>query len=98
MIYLSVYNEHKNFSIFYNVVWILRDDWGNLKEETVPIRDGYKQWRRPDITTEAPDGSVYRENVGKTTLSGSPIARERMALDDVEKTLGIRPGYTPYDR
>jgi len=37
---------------------------GKEKEETVRIKNGYKSARRPDITTIAPDGSKYRENIG----------------------------------
>ena len=71
---------------------------GNLKEELIRTPGGCKTCRRPDITTRAPDGSIYRENVGRSTQSGNPIARERRALDDIEAATGTRPGYTPYDR
>jgi len=71
---------------------------GDLPEESVPTPGGDKSSRRPDITTEAPDGSIYRENVGRSTSDSSPIARERRALDDLQSATGSRPGYTPYDR
>ena len=71
---------------------------GNLPEEVVKTYGGCKSCRRPDITTRAPDGTIYRENVGRSTGSGNPIARERRALDDIEAATGQRPGYTPYDR
>ncbi|MCX4240023.1 hypothetical protein, partial [Paraliomyxa miuraensis] len=71
---------------------------GSLPEEVIPTPGGCKTCRRPDITTRAPDGSVYRENVGRSTQSGEPIARERRGLDDIEAATGTRPGYTPYDR
>jgi hypothetical protein len=45
-----------------------------------------------------PDGSLYRENVGQTMSTGKPVPREVKALDDLERALGERPGYTPYDR
>jgi len=71
---------------------------GSLPEEVIPTPGGCKTCRRPDITTRAPDGSTYRENVGRSTRSGDPIGRERRALDDIEAATGTRPGYTPYDR
>jgi hypothetical protein len=45
-----------------------------------------------------PDGRRYRENVGRTTQRGQPVARERRALDDLEQATGTRPRFTPYDR
>ncbi len=59
-------------------------------------RGGSKTSRRPDITTKAPDGSTYHENVERGNADGTPVARERRALDDIEKALGKRPGYTTY--
>ena len=71
---------------------------GNLKEEVIRTPGGHKSSRRPDITMEASDGSIYRENIGRSTRTGSPISRERKALDDIEAVTGSRPGFTPYDR
>lgn len=71
---------------------------GNLPEERIPTPGGEKSYRSPDITTRAPDGSTYRENVGRTNANGNPIPRETRALDDIESATGQRPGYTPYDR
>jgi hypothetical protein len=71
---------------------------GSKLEEVIETRGGSKSSRRPDITTRAPDGSIYRENVGRSTAKGEPVARERRALDDVEAKTGQRPGYTAYDR
>jgi RHS repeat-associated protein/uncharacterized repeat protein (TIGR02543 family) len=71
---------------------------GKLPEEIIRTPGGNKTYRRPDITTEAPDGSVYRENVGRSNANGSEVARERRALDDIEGATGQRPSYTPYDR
>jgi hypothetical protein len=69
---------------------------GDLPEEYIRIPDG--GGRRPDLTMRAPDGSIYRENVGRTTAAGDPVARERRALNDIERATGARPGYTGYDR
>jgi RHS repeat-associated protein len=71
---------------------------GPLKEEVVDIESGHKTARRPDITTIAPDGTIHRENVGRTNASGEPVRREREALDDLEQETGTRPVFTPYDR
>ena len=71
---------------------------GSLPEEQIPTPGGSKTFRRPDITTRAPDGSIYRENVGRSTSGGRPVAREQRALDDIEAAAGQRPGYTSYDQ
>jgi len=66
-------------------------------EEVVRTPGGKKTSRRPDITMERPDGTLYRENVGRTRASGEPVTREVDALDDLERQLGERPGFTPYE-
>jgi hypothetical protein len=71
---------------------------GEKAEEVVDTEGGSKSSRRPDITTIAPDGSIHRENVGRTTTSGQPVKREAEALDDLERVDGKRPTFTPYDR
>lgn len=57
---------------------------------------GSKSARRPDITMSAPDGSIYRENVGLTDRFGNPVPREILALNDIEAQVGQRPGFSPY--
>jgi RHS repeat-associated protein len=71
---------------------------GSLPEEIVKTPGGHKEYRRPDITTTDPSGKTNRENVGRTTKCGDPVARETRALDDIEAARGERPGYTGYDR
>jgi len=72
---------------------------GSEVEEWIRIPDGGdKSARRPDITMQAPDGAMYRENVGRSRLDGIPIARERRELEDIEGATGQRPAHTPYDR
>ncbi len=71
---------------------------GPLREESIRTKGGVKDARRPDITTLAPDRTIYRENVGLVNKSGQPIKRERDALDDIEAFKGRRPGFTPYYR
>jgi hypothetical protein len=71
---------------------------GSRPEEVIKTVGGHKSKRRPDITMQRPDGSIHRENVGRTTRSGQPTSREVKALDDIERALGERPTFTPYDR
>ena len=71
---------------------------GSKTEEVIPTPGGCKSCRRPDITTRAPDGSVYRENVGRATSSGQPVRREVEALNDIEHATGQRPAFTSYNR
>lgn len=71
---------------------------GKRKEELIPTPGGCKSCPRPDITTRSPDGTIYRENVGRSTRNGDPVARERRALDDIGNATGQRPGYTSYDQ
>jgi RHS repeat-associated protein len=61
---------------------------GDKPEETVRTPGGEKGSRSPDITMERPDGSRYRENVGRTNQNGEPAARERRAKADIEKATG----------
>ena len=70
---------------------------GSKKEEVVQIKDGWKSSRRPDITMRAPDGSIYRENIGRVNADGTPVAREQRALDDIAAETGQRPGFTGYE-
>jgi hypothetical protein len=71
---------------------------GDLPEEVIPTPGGVKSARRPDITMRAPDGSIYRENVGRTLANGEPVPREVDAMNDLEKATGARPKFSPYDR
>ncbi len=71
---------------------------GSRTEESIVTGGGFKSRRRVDITMARPDGSLYREQVERTMRDGSPVSREKKALDDIEKATGHRPGFTPYDR
>ena len=52
---------------------------GSLREEVIQIPPGgCKTCRRPDITMQRPDGSIYRENVGRTLADGT-LSRDRHA-------------------
>lgn len=69
---------------------------GRLPERSVITPEGKRRF--PDISTRDPNGNPYHENVGRSTVGGDPIARERRALDDIRRATGTDPGYTPYDR
>jgi RHS repeat-associated protein len=71
---------------------------GTKTEEVILTPGGCKGCRRPDITTRAPDGTIYRENVGRSTSSGSPVPREAEALNDIQGATGQRPAFTPYNQ
>lgn len=67
---------------------------GSKPEKAVFTPDGRKRY--PDITTRGPDGKIYHENVGRVTQAGTPVARERRALQDIDAATGRQTGYTPY--
>lgn len=67
-----------------------------MPERSVITPEGKRRF--PDISSRDPSGNPYHENVGRSTGSGDPIARERRALDDIRRATGTEPGYTPYDR
>ena len=69
---------------------------GGKKEETVDTPGGTKESRRPDITTTDPNGKPYRENVGRENQNGTPVSRERKALDDIRNATG-QCAFTPYN-
>jgi RHS repeat-associated protein len=70
---------------------------GNLPEEIVLTPGGQRNHRFIDITMRAPDGSIYREQVGVAYYrSGVPVLREVRALNDIEAATGSRPVFTPY--
>ena len=82
----------------------LGSDWkhlngGDKTEFTIDTPSGAKSSRRMDITFQNKRTMELRhENVGRTNADGTPVKREKQALDDVERETGQRPGYTPYDR
>ncbi len=51
------------------------ENGGSKTEETVSTDGGVKSSRRPDITMREGDGTLYRENVGRTYANGDPIKR-----------------------
>jgi hypothetical protein len=69
---------------------------GRRPEISVTTPEG--RLRFPDITARDSSGRLYYENIGRSTIAGDPIARERRALEDISRATGTQPGYTPYDR
>ena len=55
--------------------------------------------RRPDITMQRPDGSLYRENVGRREAGGArqPVRREREARAALAAATVAPVGFTPYN-
>jgi RHS repeat-associated protein len=68
---------------------------GPKPEEKVRTPGGRKESRRPDITMEREDGSMYRENVGRANKHGTPVKRERDAMQDIEEATG-QCGFSSY--
>ena len=66
----------------------------STKEERV-YYDGSK-YRYPDLIVRKDDEVVAYIQVGKSTQSGDPVARESRAIMDLEKT-GIPVLFYPYD-
>lgn len=56
----------------------------STKESRVPIPETDK-YRYPDLIVDTGYETVYVQ-VGKSTVSGNPIAREQRAIDDLGKT------------
>jgi len=64
----------------------------------IPVGKRQFTARRPDITFQLPDGSVYRENVGRTNAKGLPVNREILELMDLARQTGEPLYWTAYDR
>jgi RHS repeat-associated protein len=70
---------------------------GTRTEETVRTPGGNRESRRPDITMRDPStGRPHRENIGRQTQSGRPIAREERALQDIRDATG-QCAFTAYN-
>jgi RHS repeat-associated protein len=79
-----------------NEGYVIEGGGGRLPERSVITPEG--QRRFPDISARDPSGNPYYENIGRSTSSGGPVARERRALEDIGRSTGTTPGFTPYDR
>jgi hypothetical protein len=68
------------------------------QEVRVQTPGGAKQNRYVDVQgTNSSTGEMQQVQVGKQNKNGTPVSRERKALDDVEKATGIRPIFVPYN-
>jgi hypothetical protein len=60
---------------------------------------GSKSKRFVDIQgTNPKTGEVRQVQVGKQNQNGTPVSRERKALDDIEQATGKRPEFAPYNQ
>jgi hypothetical protein len=70
------------------------------REFRVPTPNGEKSSRYVDVVGKDPVTGQVKEmaQVGKQTQGGNPVARERRALDDIQKASGQRPDFHPYNK
>jgi hypothetical protein len=70
------------------------------KEYEVKTPEGSKSKRFVDVAgiDEVTDSVKEMHQVGVQTKTGQPVAREKRALDDIEKATGKRPEFHPYDK
>lgn len=67
-------------------------------EVTVRTPSGEKSRRAVDVRGNNPTTGEYKDvQVGRQNKNGTPVARERRALDDIEKATGKRPEFIPYN-
>lgn len=68
------------------------------KEVEVKTPGGNKKKRYVDIEGIDPKtGKKEQVQVGKQNKDGTPVSRERKALDDIEQATGSRPEFKPYN-
>lgn len=69
------------------------------KEVMVRTPDGAKSKRFVDIEGTNPvTKEVKQVQVGKQNKNGTPVSRERKAMDDIEAVTGKRPEFRPYNK
>ena len=69
-----------------------------ITEQTIKTLGGEKSRRAVDVRGINPTtGEVKDIQVGRQNKNGTPVARERRALDDIEKATGQRPIFIPYN-
>jgi RHS repeat-associated protein len=67
------------------------------REYMVRTPNGAKNYRYVDVVGLDKDDTIKQMyQVGLQTKKGIPVSRERVALDDIEEALGIRPEFEPY--
>ncbi|MDC3953622.1 hypothetical protein [Polyangium jinanense] len=70
-----------------------------VKEHPVDTPGGAKKRRYVDVAgLDENKKPVEFHQVGKQTKDGRPVARERKAMDDVERAKGERPTFHPYNK
>ncbi len=68
------------------------------REVMVKTPEGSKSKRFVDLQGKNPKtGEVKQVQVGKQNKNGTPVSRERKAMDDIEKATGTRPEFVPYN-
>ncbi|HYO60074.1 hypothetical protein [Archangium sp.] len=69
------------------------------REHMVKTPEGAKSKRFVDVAgiNESTDKVEEMHQVGRQTKDGQPVAREKKAMDDIEKTTGKRPKFHPYN-
>ena len=68
------------------------------REVKIETPGGSKKRRYIDVEGKDPKtGKTEQVQVGKQNKNGTPVSRERKALDDVEKATGTRPKFEPYN-
>jgi RHS repeat-associated protein len=70
-----------------------------VKELRVPTPGGNRSTRYVDVAGRDPvtESLVEYHQIGRQTVGGNPVARERRALDDIEGAIGVRPAFVPYN-
>jgi hypothetical protein len=67
-------------------------------EVKIPTPEGKKTSRYVDQTgTDPKTGKKEMIQVGKQNKNGTPVKRERDAMDDIERATGERPKFVPYN-
>lgn len=68
------------------------------REVKVETPKGEKSKRYVDLEGKNPKiGEVKQVQVGKQNQNGTPVARERRAIDDIHQATGKKPEFVPYN-
>ena len=78
----------------------LRDEGYDVvnREVKVDTKGGNKDTRYADLEgTNTQTGETKQIQVGKQNKNGTPVSRERKAMDDIENSTNKRPTFIPYN-
>ncbi len=77
-----------------------KEGYDNTQREVkVETPDGEKSSRYIDVRdTKTKTGETKDVQVGKQNKNGTPVARERRAMDDIKKETGKKPEFLPYNK